>query len=216
MAKNKLEKDLASYTKRMQAQAKKSEEIIKEAESKGGLDELKQLVKVANQRLVRLEREAGKGSWAAKKLEKRMEQEGIEAWTESDRVAFSVKKLTAMTPGQQAQYKKALTTFIMSETSTKTGIEKAKLTTQKALGDKYNVTDQEAQAMYQVVENKQFENLFTFISPSEFWAIYDDIVKTKGGDADDMVNAIKSNFHVSINDEDLKEAIEKMISSAEG
>ena len=206
MNKSKLE----TYQKRMEAQAAKSEAVIKSAAAKGGFDELKQLSKVVNQRLARLERATGNvDSWAAKKLKKRMEKEGIESWTKGNRVALSAKKLEAMTPAQKQAYKKAMQAFIESETSTKIGIEKAKLTTIEAIGSEYNVTSETAEAMYQAIENDNIANIFNYMTPSDFWAVYDEIIIKKGGTSDDLQTAIKANFGVEVNDIDIANMINK-------
>ena len=201
---------LETYQKRMESQAAKSESIIKSAAAKGGLDELKQLSKVVNQRLVRLERETGTvDSWAAKKLKKRMEKEGIESWTKGNRVALSAKKIENMTPAQRQAYKKAMQAFITSETSTKIGIEKAKLTTIEAIGSEYNVTSEVAEAMFQAVENDNIANIFNYMSPSDFWAVYDEVIVKKGGTKDDLQTALKANFGAEVNDADISDIINK-------
>ena len=88
--------------------------------------ELKKLSKRANQRIVRLEREFGKDTWATKYLKEKLATEPLQAWTISGRVKVN----KSMTVTQMKATIKATKEFLNSSISTKRGIKKAK---QKAI-----------------------------------------------------------------------------------
>ena len=58
-------------------------------------NELKKLSKRANQRIIRLEREFGKDTWATKYLKERLVAEPLQAWTRSGRVRVN-KSMTVI------------------------------------------------------------------------------------------------------------------------
>ena len=79
-------------------------------------NELRKLVKKANQRLVRLERFTGRqNSWASKILRNKLDTVKLNAWTVKNRIRInknmSIKQLKAI--------KRATENFINSKTSTK-------------------------------------------------------------------------------------------------
>ena len=82
-------------------------------------EEVRKLVKKANQRLVRLERNFGVNSWGSKKLRNELDIETLNAWTSSNRIRFNKK----MTETQLNAIKKATQSFISSKTSRVKGVK---------------------------------------------------------------------------------------------
>lgn len=82
-------------------------------------EEVRKLVKRANQRLVRLERNFGINSWGSKKLRNELDIETLNAWTSSNRIRFNKK----MTETQLNAIKKATQSFLSSKTSRVKGVK---------------------------------------------------------------------------------------------
>lgn len=82
-------------------------------------EEVRKLVKRANQRLVRLERNFGVNSWGSKKLRNELDIETLNAWTSSNRIRFNKK----MTETQLNAIKKATQSFLSSKTSRVKGVK---------------------------------------------------------------------------------------------
>lgn len=79
--------------------------------------EVRKLVKRANQRLVRLEREFGVNTWAAKPLRNELDIAPLNAWTSSNRIRMN-KSLTDI---QLRAIKKATENFLNNKISTVRG-----------------------------------------------------------------------------------------------
>ena len=138
-------------------------------------NELKKLSKRANQRLVRLERAFGKDTWASKKLRDRLNIETLDAWTKTGRVKVN----KSMTITQMRATIKATQQFLNSKTSTIKGIKEVKKTTisniAKSLGtDENELTEEEAESLYNLLSEDYITDLTKYIPPSELWAIIED------------------------------------------
>ena len=138
-------------------------------------NELKKLSKRANQRLVRLERAFGKDTWASKKLRDRLNIEPLDAWTKTGRVKVN----KSMTITQMRATIKATQQFLNSKTSTIKGIKEVKKTTisniAKSLGtDENELTEEEAESLYNLLSEDYITDLTKYIPPSELWAIIED------------------------------------------
>lgn len=113
-------------------------------------EEVRKLVKRANQRLVRLERNFGINTWGSKILRKELDIEVVNAWTNSNRIRFNKK----MTETQLIAIKKATQNFLSSKNSTVKGVKSIK---QKQIKDlrislsrpDLTVTTEEAETLYE-------------------------------------------------------------------
>lgn len=138
--------------------------------------ELTKLSKRANQRLVRLEREFGKDTWASKKLRNRLDTEPLQAWTKTGRVKVN-KKMSIV---QLRATIKATNQFLNSQTSTKTGIKKVRekqiQRISKALGtEEVDLSYEEAETLYTMFEDTDFTFFVPkYLTASEFWAIIEE------------------------------------------
>lgn len=165
-------------------------------------NELKKLSKRANQRLVRLEREFGKDTWASKKLRNRLESEPIQAWTRSGRV--KVNKSMSITQMRAAI--KATEQFLASKTSTVSGVKKVKKTTiaglARSLGtDDTKLSDEEAETLYDMLSNDYVTDLLRYIPASDFWALIED-AKEQNDTESQFINRIKDYIEFG-NDKDM-------------
>lgn len=113
-------------------------------------EEVRKLVKRANQRLVRLERNFGVNTWGSKILRKELDIEVVNAWTSSNRIRFNKK----MTETQLIAIKKATQNFLSSKNSTVKGVKSIKQKQIKNLRISLSrpdltVTTEEAETLYE-------------------------------------------------------------------
>ena len=137
--------------------------------------ELKKLSKRANQRIVRLEREFGKDTWATKYLKEKLSTEPLGAWTLKGRV--KVNKSMSVT--QMKATIKFTNEFLKSNISTKRGIKKAKQKAIKTLKTRFstNVKDlsfQEAEALTHFFEDNEVNGITNYIKGSDVLAIIEE------------------------------------------
>lgn len=138
-------------------------------------NELKKLSKRANQRLVRLERAFGKDTWASKRLRNKLDIESLQAWTRTGRVKVN----KSMTITQMKATIKATQQFLNSKTSRVKGVKEVRKTTisqiAKSLGtEEEELTDEEAETLYDLLSDDYVTDLTKYIPPSELWAIIED------------------------------------------
>ena len=127
-------------------------------------NELKKLSKRANQRIVRLEREFSKDTWATKYLKEKLATEPLQAWTISGRVKVN----KSMTVTQMKATIKATKEFLNSSISTKRGIKKAKQRAIKTLKTRFStdvsdISYAEAEALTNFFDDKEVNGITNFI-----------------------------------------------------
>lgn len=155
-------------------------------------NELKKLSKRANQRIVRLEREFGKDTWATKKLRDRLATEPLQAWTKTGRVRVNKK----MTITQMKATIKATQQFLNSKTSTKRGIKQVRKTTiknlAKSLGtEEEDLTNDEAETLYNMLSDDYVSDILKYIPASDFWALIED-AKEAGDTQESFISRISN------------------------
>lgn len=138
-------------------------------------NELKKLSKKANQRIVRLEREFGKDTWATKYLKEKLATEPLQAWTISGRV----KANKSMTVIQMKATIKATNEFLNSSISTKRGIKKAKQKAIKTLKTRFStdvsdISYEEAEALVNFFDDKEVNGITNFIPGSTVTGIIEE------------------------------------------
>lgn len=166
-------------------------------------NELKKLSKRANQRIVRLEREFGKDTWATKKLRNKLEAEPLQAWSKTGRVKVN----KSMTVTQMKATIKATQQFLNSKTSTKRGIKQIKKTTIKRLAkslgtEEEDLTDEEAEALYDMLSDDYVTDILKYIPASDFWALIED-AKEAGDNQDSFISRISDYIEFG-NDVDMR------------
>ena len=166
-------------------------------------NELKKLSKRANQRIVRLEREFGKDTWATKYLKEKLATEPLQAWTISGRVKVN----KSMTVTQMKATIKATKEFLNSSISTKRGIKQVKKTTIKQLAkslgtEDEDLTDEEAEALYDMLSDDYVTDILKYIPASEFWALIED-AKEAGDTQDSFISRISDYIEFG-NDVDMR------------
>lgn len=160
------------------------------AEQQKLFNELKKLSKRANQRIVRIEREFGKDTWASKKLRDRLATEPLQAWTKTGRVKVN----KSMTITQMKATIKATQQFLNSKTSTKRGIKQVRKTTiknlAKSLGtEEEDLSNDEAETLYNMLSDDYVSDILKYIPASDFWALIED-AKEQGDTQEDFISRI--------------------------
>lgn len=168
-------------------------------------NELKKLSKRANQRLVRLEREFGKDTWASKNLRNRLDTTPLNAWTERGRVRVA----KSMSITQLRATIKATNQFLNSATSTKTGIKRVRQTTIKSIAQSLSidreVTNEEAETLYDMFVDDNFTDLLKYIGASELWALFEE-ASSNNYSEQDFLNLMKDYIDYG-NDLDMQERL---------
>lgn len=166
-------------------------------------NELKKLSKRANQRIVRLEREFGKDTWATKKLRDKLSTEPLQAWSKTGRVKVN----KSMTTTQMKATIKATQQFLNSKTSTKRGIKQVKKTTIKQLAkslgtDDEDLTNEEAETLYYMLSDDYVTDILKYIPASDFWALIED-AKEAGDSQESFISRISDYIEFG-NDVDMR------------
>lgn len=166
-------------------------------------NELKKLSKRANQRIVRLEREFGKDTWATKKLRDKLATEPLQTWSKTGRVKVN----KSMTITQMKATIKATQQFLNSKTSTKRGIKQVKKTTIKQLAkslgtDDEDLTNEEAEALYDMLSDDYVTDILKYIPASDFWALIED-AKEAGDSQESFISRISDYIEFG-NDVDMR------------
>lgn len=177
------------------------------AEQQKLFQELTKMAKRANQRLVRLERTFGEGTWASKKLRNRLVTEPLQAWTSSGRIKVN----KSMTVTQMRAVLKATNQFLNSKTSTIKGIKEVRKTTIKAIAtsmsiDEEKLTDDEAMTLYDMLSDDYVRDIIRYIPASEFWALIEEAKEMQDSE-DDFISRISDYIEFG-NDLDMREKLE--------
>lgn len=138
-------------------------------------NELKKLSKRANQRIVRLEREFGKDTWATKYLKEKLATEPLQAWTLSGRVKVN----KSMTVTQMQATIKFTKEFLNSSISTKRGIKQAKQKAIKTLKTRFStdvseISYEEAEVLTHFFDDKEVNDITNYIKGSDVLAIIEE------------------------------------------
>lgn len=135
------------------------------------LQDLRLLVKKANQRILRIERRYGKDKWAIKNLKARLDIPLLNAWTETNRVRAN----KSMSLEQLKAIRKATNTFLNSKTSQVREIQKIIKEQQKRDKERWDFEpdEDEEELLYALRSDRDF-NILTGVVPQSI--LYDYIV----------------------------------------
>lgn len=159
--------------------------------------QVKKQVQETNRRLNSLERQHKAGTWASGKLKVRIKSNKTKGLMYKGR---RIKLRPKMTKTDLTQVMKATRQFLESQTSTNRGIRKAKAETIRTLKDTLNLgkktklSDQDAEYMYNMLSDKDFDRFNVkrkghedeFIGASALWSEIDQAIDryNKTGKAD--------------------------------
>ena len=116
-------------------------------------NELRELAKRANQRIVRIERFTGRqDAWAVANLRNRLDTEKLNAWTPKGRIKYN----KSMNITELRAVIKATKNFLNSATSTKRGIEEVRQKQIKGLGLSLDIEEEDAEFFYRLFEDTDY------------------------------------------------------------
>ena len=137
--------------------------------------ELKKEVKKANQRIARIEKTFGKAeSWAVRKLISRIDIEPLQAWSSRERIKINSK----MNINQLRRIQRATELFLSSNTSKIRGIKAQIKSIKQGFIKNLDITDEEAERIYQAFNEDLTSWIFRYIDPSTFWALVEEAKET--------------------------------------
>ncbi|MCI6789368.1 MAG: hypothetical protein MR606_05970 [Mollicutes bacterium] len=142
------------------------------------------------------------GTWSSKKLKKRLTTETTKAWKEG-----RIKINENMTITQLRAVQKATRQFMKSVTSTVSGIERVKKETISSLKgtlsiDEEEITEEEAETLYDMLSDEDFSTLVNKIGASTAWALIEDA--KEANDTENQFITRLSRYAFKINDETMK------------
>ena len=135
--------------------------------------DLQKMIRKANNRLTRLERYSGKSvSWAGKKLQAKIDNDKIGAWSTNDLIQIS----RDMSDLQLQRVKRATEEFLGSKASTITGVKNIARKTKRSLGANLDVTRDEVESLYQMLSDDTFKYIkeHSTATSSEVWALVEE------------------------------------------
>lgn len=167
-------------------------------------------VRKANQRIQRIQSRYGESSWAVNQLYERIDNDnirGVSILTGNIRIDKNMSDI------QLKAIQKATKTFLESQTSTLRGVSKAINNMQDAIQKHYSdidkkISDEDAEKLYYLLENKDVRNTVEQIGASETWtrAIR---AKDQNLSKDKFIDLFK-NVKVNTNDEDIRADLERI------
>ena len=130
-------------------------------------------VRKANQRIARIQKRYGDNAWAVNNLYGKLDTKMIHAISPYSG-EISIKK--NMSNAQLNAVRRATKEFLASETSTIRGIENVKKKVKEGLqkvfnDDKLDVSDQEINSLYRIVEDKDLRTTAELIGASTLWRL---------------------------------------------
>lgn len=164
---------------------------------------LKKEVKKANARISRIEKAFGEDSWGVKKIRPYLETEKLNAITEKGFI--TVRK--SMTESQMKMVEKYVKRFNSYETSTIKGIKDVRQRTIESLRKYYSkpnldISYSEAETLYELQNSSDYNWIFNYMSPSEFWNFVEEAVDENWTE-EQFVNELMIHYIQEGNDEQM-------------
>lgn len=129
-------------------------------------NELRRLAKMANQRILRLEREFGSDIAPIKKLRNRLDSSLVRGWTQGGRVRYN----KSMTEEQMRASIKALEDFKASIQSRVSGYRKVREFRREQIKRVFEVDDEDVDKFFDILEDAK-SRILDKIDPSKFFAM---------------------------------------------
>lgn len=137
-------------------------------------NELKRKVNIANKRIQRIQARYGEGSWAIAGLYKKIDNKQINGISS---LTGNIRINKTMSDVQLRAIQRATEDFLSPETTTskltgiRQAIEKTKNKLKATYGDQFEtLSDEEADKLYSLVEEKTFREKTEQLDPSKVWA----------------------------------------------
>lgn len=131
------------------------------------INKLRLEIKRANQRLVRLERQFGKGTWGAGRLEAKLNTDRLQAWTEKGRVRTQVSKMSLL---DLQILDRAVNDFLSNKmTSTVKGVKQRISKLKQGIEREFEIESDVAEEIYSYFDDDNFKYLLRYYEkPSDF------------------------------------------------
>ena len=160
-----------------------------------------------NERIKSLNRRYKKGTWSVKRLINRLDTNILSVW-KNGRIELNKN----LTKSQLIAINKATNQFLVSKTSTKSGIKEVSSNVKESLKESLSddireLTNEEVDFMYDMLGDNDFSYFnkdredTNFIGASELWIVIDEAIN-KGDDENTFLN--RMNVFVNVNDEDIR------------
>ena len=167
------------------------------------------LIRKANARLDSLQRRFGKGTWSSKTLMNKLSQKNMKLWNKSTG-KIKTKNLSKLNKTQLTALNKATRNFLKSKTSTRAGIEDIrrqqikKIQERKKLEEDIDLSYEEAEDLYEMFGDEDFEFIADKIGSSFLQSIIEDAIDD-GDSESDFLNRLKRLGSLDTNDLDIRE-----------
>ena len=153
------------------------------------------------------------GTWASRKLVDRLSGSKLKAMTTNKKGRKRVKIKSGLTATQLKTIQKALNNFMQSETSTHKGIKNVREKTIESLrgtlsDDVHEMTYDEAEALYDMFGNKDFDYFVDKVGASEMWIHIEEAIENNDSLSDFLTRL--QMYAVDLNDEDALERAERI------
>lgn len=160
--------------------------------------ELRRLAKMANQRILRLEREFGTDIAPIKKLRNRLDSSLVRGWTEGGRVRYN----KSMSEEQMRASIKALEDFKASIRSRVSGYRKVREFRREQIKRIFEVEDEDVDKFFDILEDTK-SRILDKIDPSKFFAMVQE-AKDINATFERWINILEDYIEIG-NDVDLRE-----------
>lgn len=165
-------------------------------------------VKESNSRIVKIEKQFGKNAWAVSRLEEKVNNDVINAWTNKGRVRISLNMSVEQLKGVQ----KATKEFLKSKTSTIKGIKETITKTKKSIAaefsdiDNEDITSEDAEIFYNLLEDNKIREVVDKLGASELNALIEDAKEMNASKT--KWESMISNYIDFSNDVEFKEKVD--------
>lgn len=134
-------------------------------------------------------------------MRNKLDSELIGAWTDSSRIKLN----KSMNLTQLRAVAKATRQFLNSKTSTVSGVKKQIKAIKKGFQKSLDLTDEEAEAIYEAFDEDLLQWIYRYIEPSEFWALVQE-AKEMNYSENQWLKLIEDYIYIG-NDDDIKEKL---------
>lgn len=185
--------------------------MAKKLVSYGDYKELVKRVRIANQRIRRIQERYGDNAWAVRNLTDKLDNKLINAISP---YSGEIRIRKNMNQAQLNAIRKATNDFLdKSKTSTLVGIRRAKENVLQGLrvslsDDNIQLSDKEMQSLFRIVEDDDIKTTVDFIGASTLWRLMIN-AKEKNMNENDWFNLLKD-YNINGNDLDIKNDLSRI------
>ena len=170
-------------------------------------------VRIANQRIRRIQSRYGDNAWAVRNLTDKLDNKLIKA---INPYSGEIRIRKNMNQAQLNAVRRATKEFLDAKTSTLVGIRHAKENVLSGLraslsDDEITLSDKEMQALFRIVEDEDIKTTVEFVGASTLWRLMID-AKEKNMNENDWFNLLKD-YNINGNDLDIKDDLSRIFNN---